>query len=666
MPTFHDEHSLDDSMMDSDISFISEATPHGTELSMVSVAPPVSPTANRNSRDNGRGHGDAGNVVRPAADKALPEVDMGHDEGTEKDGVTKDSSSVSSSSKVRQRKCFWILVTGTIILIAIVAAMLVFLVASGGSGSGSQSAVEVPSEPGNEPTEPGTSPGAPTEPTNPSPEEPTNPAPSPSDTSTTPAPTPSPVTTATDPPNFVPTQAPSAELFSFLAPKLPDGGFSLQFTDSYQSKAFEWLEANHVAGDHTAARVLQRFALASIYYATYSVETPYTIQEIGPGLIFGWIRTDNWVQAQDECTWYGITCNDEGLVEEIDLSKNFLTGQFPPEVVLLKDSLVRLDLFRNNFYNPGEKWNSFIGDLTLLQDLSIGQTGFEYDGIPPFIGQLSNLVDLDVSYALFFGALKPEIFDNLPNLEYLYIGGNSFNTPLPSTFSSLSKLKYFYAEFTDLTGDLSFFKNPDKHPDFYEAWIDQNPEVTGQIPPELAGHSKMASLSLTDLDLFGQIPTQLGDMVELKQLWLFGNRLSGNIPSELAKIEGLVRLELQGNEMTGPMPFEICTTKFLKDKMEILGADCKDKIDCPSQEGECCTCCGDDCSSDKEQLPGNRRLGAATRVKGREESRSRRRLERRDMLEQQFKDPELLKKAVQNKKRRLAFVVRQRELRRKS
>ena len=54
--------------------------------------------------------------------------------------------------------------------------------------------------------------------------------------------------------------------------------------------------------------------LACIYYATFAVRTIYTVVEPR-----GWIDSTGWVEAGDECQWFGLTCNADSLVEKIVL-----------------------------------------------------------------------------------------------------------------------------------------------------------------------------------------------------------------------------------------------------------------------------------------------------------------------------------------------------------
>ena len=79
-------------------------------------------------------------------------------------------------------------------------------------------------------------------------------------------------------------------------------------------------------------------------------------------------------------------------------------------------SVKLIDLFRNTVYNSGDEGNAWLGQMTNLERLYYGQTNFEYDGIPPQIGQLTNLIEYDCSFTLYFGGLNGATFAPLQNL----------------------------------------------------------------------------------------------------------------------------------------------------------------------------------------------------------------------------------------------------------
>lgn len=79
-------------------------------------------------------------------------------------------------------------------------------------------------------------------------------------------------------------------------------------------------------------------------------------------------------------------------------------------------SVKLIDLFRNTVYNTGDEGNAWLGDMVNLERLYYGQTNFEYNGIPPQIASLTNLIEYDCSFTLYFGGLNGATFAPLQNL----------------------------------------------------------------------------------------------------------------------------------------------------------------------------------------------------------------------------------------------------------
>jgi len=138
--------------------------------------------------------------------------------------------------------------------------------------------------------------------------------------------------------------------------------------------------------------------------------------------------------------------------------------------------------------------------------LFYGNTFFQYDGIPTYIGALTNLrtysklyvvyvlacshltlyppsVEYDCSTTLYFGDLRGAIFSKLQKLTYLVLGDNSYNmNTVPTEIITLPQLQYLYLHNCDLQGNLSFMKNFTKMQEF---WIDKNLGIKGSIPTEI-------------------------------------------------------------------------------------------------------------------------------------------------------------------------------------
>ena len=97
------------------------------------------------------------------------------------------------------------------------------------------------------------------------------------------------------------------------------GGTEFQNPSSYQSKALLWLQQDGLSSSLNSSRLVQRYALASVYHATFAVATPYTDAEFGFNVVLGWNNATSWLSSIDECLWYGIDCNGNGQVTSIIL-----------------------------------------------------------------------------------------------------------------------------------------------------------------------------------------------------------------------------------------------------------------------------------------------------------------------------------------------------------
>ncbi|KAG7364825.1 two component regulator [Nitzschia inconspicua] len=374
------------------------------------------------------------------------------------------------------------------------------------------------------------------------------------------------------------------------------GGVEFDNPMSYQSRAKKWVMSQDFpvldgSSLTTEQQAIQLYALACIYFNTFGVRSAWTDFQYGPDVALpGWFSSRGWLgTATDVCTWHGITCDDQGRVFKIQLDTNGLTGYLPPETAYLHESLNTIDLYNNLLHNKGDEGNSFLGELTNLEYLYFGSTSFEYDGVPPQIGKLTKLKELDFSYTLYFGRLDGSTFENLSNLKYLTMDGNAYNSSLPTQLVNLPELEYLYAGFSFLEGDLSFIP---QMPKIFELWIDDNPGLSGSIPTTIGQASTLVSLSMTNCNLSGQLPTQLGLLTDLIQMWLYDNSFTGAIPTELGQLVKLKILNLQKNELTGDMPAVICDRRRPFGRLEELEADCDGAIYC---DGDCCTCCGIEC-----------------------------------------------------------------------
>jgi len=119
---------------------------------------------------------------------------------------------------------------------------------------------------------------------------------------------------------------------------------------SYQSRALKVLTENGENKNYSRQKLAQRYALLCLYYSTYRVRTDVTDTQYGYGTTPGWYVLSPWKSAwgDDECTWYGVACDTQGLVSRIELVDHLLTGYIPTELKLLNSGPIKVIDFTDN------------------------------------------------------------------------------------------------------------------------------------------------------------------------------------------------------------------------------------------------------------------------------------------------------------------------------
>ncbi|THG21103.1 hypothetical protein TEA_020177 [Camellia sinensis var. sinensis] len=279
------------------------------------------------------------------------------------------------------------------------------------------------------------------------------------------------------------------------------------------------------------------------------------------GLVDDYGRLSSWrseAEKADCCRWRGVHCsNQTGHVTMLDLgglpiteaSANPLRGNISSSLVELQH-LNYLDLSNNNF--GGSR-------------------------IPEFIGSLSNLQHVDLSYAE-FGGTVPSQLGNLSKLQSLDLstyGGGSMNVKNLEWLSHLSSLRYLNMTNVDLSKAKEWFQVVNKLPLLTSLRLSfcQLPKIvvpsylnfsTSLAILDLSGNGLTSSIfdwlfnfssALIEVDLSnnrlqGVIPYAFGNMISLANLDLsFNNVLEGGIPKSLSNLSRLQSLDLSYNNL---------------------------------------------------------------------------------------------------------------------
>ena len=420
---------------------------------------------------------------------------------------------------------------------------------------------------------------------------------------------------------------------------------------SPQSKAFSWMLRDPNFGLYLPNRIRQRFALATLYYATngddWTVQqqpndNPQARQAAGDttnGKLSGHGGLLPWLSyAGHECDWYfskelllespraslsGVQelCQEEIVGDtpfrsyrSLWLEGTQLQGTLPPELALLT-GLENVQLSHNDLFGTlpaawfwDDKattitWQTSLKELHLKNNSFTGQ-------IPSEIGLASHLVTLDLQQNQFRENIPTEI-GWLTNLQHLLWNDNVLTGPIPSEIGVMRNLTAVSWNANQLTGSIpGEIMRCQSLQEFYvgenrlsgsipwqfgvlrDTLLDLHlygNQFTHDIPTRMGLLTNLRWLHLGNNQITGEVPTELGKMTQLQLLQLENNALQGSFPSEsLASLDKVSRVWLHGNpELNGTTPLSWCGGAF-SDRVVDIKVDCNDQVQCVCRQG--CAC----------------------------------------------------------------------------
>ncbi|XP_070680534.1 probable LRR receptor-like serine/threonine-protein kinase At3g47570 isoform X1 [Malus domestica] len=240
------------------------------------------------------------------------------------------------------------------------------------------------------------------------------------------------------------------------------------------------------------------------------------------------ILTTNWsTSISDICNWVGVTCSARHLrVTTLNLSYMGLTGTIPPHLGNLS-FLVQLE-FRNN---------SFGGTL------------------PPELSNLRRLKLISFEFNDFEGTI-PSWFGLLSKLQTFNLYGNQFSGPIPNAIFNLSALQVLNLRSNQLSGTIP--REIERLTVLQEILLGNNNfKVTGSIAREIGNLTMLRNIYL-DFNMLEEIPNLIGSKDEVEKLYVQANALKGPIPLAIFNMSSLTILALNGNNLSGSFPDNIC------------------------------------------------------------------------------------------------------------
>ena len=226
-------------------------------------------------------------------------------------------------------------------------------------------------------------------------------------------------------------------------------------TSTPQYQALQWVLGDIETGEWSDDTILQRYALASLFYSTDGGR---------------WLDITEFVVPLSYCDWGGVGCTN-GLLTSVLLPSQNLLGTIPPEIGLLK-SLKSLDLSNNHLTGSIPTEIGFLQNLETLQ-ISLPEDRsrelFAKDGhlrrsledartqpsltgpIPSEVGLMTSLVALDLSHNSISGSIPSEVGE-LSDLVHLSLQGNDLSGDIPLQLGFLLNLEHLSIEKTQLSG----------------------------------------------------------------------------------------------------------------------------------------------------------------------------------------------------------------------
>ncbi|XWS10439.1 hypothetical protein CRYUN_Cryun39dG0078400 [Craigia yunnanensis] len=190
-----------------------------------------------------------------------------------------------------------------------------------------------------------------------------------------------------------------------------------------------------------------------------------------------------------------------------------------------------------------------IGNLSNLIDLDLDNNEF-IGSIPITIGRLRNLQSLSLQGNKLEGSFPTELC-NLKSLGFLYFTGNKLAGPIPTCLGDLVSLRYLYLGSNKFTNSIP--STLTRLTDILQLNLSSN-SLSGTLPTNIGKWKVVTSIDFSQNQLSGEISKSIGDLIDLTNFSLSGNKFQGSIPESFGSLIGLQVLDLSSNNFSGTIP----------------------------------------------------------------------------------------------------------------
>lgn len=229
----------------------------------------------------------------------------------------------------------------------------------------------------------------------------------------------------------------------------------------------------------------------------------------------------------------------------LDISNNLLEGKIPVEVGAYLPGLYYLNISINHLSGS---LPSSIGDMRLLRSLDLSDNSLS-GNIPYSLTKCPILLGLYLSNNRLTGMI-PHWVGEMRNLVDLVLGNNHLQGPIPLKLCQLDKLQLLDMADNQISGSLPSCFSP---PEIVQLHMARN-KLNGEITQALYNSSSLMSLDLSYNDISGSIPNWINRLSNLSYLILSYNKLEGEVGSQLCQLPRLRLLDLSHNNLFGKIP----------------------------------------------------------------------------------------------------------------
>jgi hypothetical protein len=321
-----------------------------------------------------------------------------------------------------------------------------------------------------------------------------------------------------------------------------------------ESKALAWMITNDTALD-TAAVISKDNPIAK-------TAIDFRIRQLYPLLVMwfqqtdikNWALTNKWLVNPNECTWYGIACNNKIVLYFYDKQKdmnyvgnqNAITdisfkllssyvGIIPEDIGLLTD-LEKFEIV--NTYGEDVKFKTYL-------------TGT----LPDSIGLCTALTYFDVSRNIALTGTLPNSIGQWTALTYFNVGGNGINGTVPDSVGQWNDLILFHVSGNGLYGHLPNSIGQWTALTYFDISLNY---LNGTLPESIGQWTALTSFSVIEnFGVTGTLPKNIGKWTALKYFNIDSIALNGTLSDNIGLWTAIIYFDVGFNGLEGTLPGSI-------------------------------------------------------------------------------------------------------------